>query len=319
MRRFLAVASLMSTLLFAACSDCGGACLPTSEPGSAASARAATAPPVELQVLGAASLKSALDRAKTAYEAAHPGTTLTISTDSSAALETQIEQGAPADVFLSADTANPQKLFDGGLASGAPVVFATNLLTIIVPTGNPARINAPADIGKSGVRVIAAGPEVPITKYATKLVANIAATTADASAFQAGVREEHRDERGEREGDRRPDRARPGRRRDRLPDRRQGVEQGPGDRRARGRERPRELRRGRRQGLRERGRGRRRSSTGSPAPTARRSSRAWASCPRARDRDGDAAARPGVGARRDRASDPGIHLRDLSRPARAHA
>ncbi len=59
-----------------------------------------------------------LDKAKTAYETANPGTTLTISTDSSAALETQIEQGAPADVFLSADTANPQKLVDGGFAAG---------------------------------------------------------------------------------------------------------------------------------------------------------------------------------------------------------
>ena len=52
--------------------------------------------------------------------------TLTIATDSSAALETQIEQGAPADVFLSADTTNPQKLVDKGLASGEPVPFAEN-------------------------------------------------------------------------------------------------------------------------------------------------------------------------------------------------
>ena len=74
---------------------------------------------VELTVYAAASLKGALDKAKAAYEAANPGTTLTISTDSSAALETQIEQGAPADVFLSADTTNPQKLVDKGLADGA--------------------------------------------------------------------------------------------------------------------------------------------------------------------------------------------------------
>ena len=64
-----------------------------------------------------------LAEAETAYEAANPGTDLTISTDSSAALETQIEEGAPADVFLSADTANPQKLVDGGFAErrGHPV------------------------------------------------------------------------------------------------------------------------------------------------------------------------------------------------------
>jgi molybdate transport system substrate-binding protein len=183
----LAVAAFLATFLFAACSDCNGTCFPpqASGAGPAASTDVATPKPVELQILGAASLKGALDKAKTAYEAARPGTTITISTDSSAALETQIEQGAPADVFLSADTTNPQKLVDGGFASGAPVVFAKNLLTIIVPTGNPARINAPMDIGKAGVRIIAAGAEVPITKYATKLVANIAATTADATAFEA--------------------------------------------------------------------------------------------------------------------------------------
>ena len=73
-----------------------------------------------LTVFGAASLKGALDKAKTAYEAANPGTTLNVSTDCSSALETQIEQGAPADVFLSADTTNPKKLVDGGFASGTP-------------------------------------------------------------------------------------------------------------------------------------------------------------------------------------------------------
>ena len=62
----------------------------------------------------AASLKNVLAKVEEAYEAANPGTTLTISTDSSAALETKIEQGAPADVFLSADVTNPQKLVDAG-------------------------------------------------------------------------------------------------------------------------------------------------------------------------------------------------------------
>ena len=97
-----------------------------------------------------------------------------LSTDSSAALETQIEQGAPADLFLSADTTNPQKLVDAGLADGAPVTFAGNELTVIVPAGNPARIASPADLARTGVRIIAAGDEVPITKYAGQLVENLA-------------------------------------------------------------------------------------------------------------------------------------------------
>jgi molybdate transport system substrate-binding protein len=134
----------------------------------------ASAADVELTVFGAASLKGALDKAKAAYETAYPGTTVTVSTDSSSALEMQIEQGAPADVFLSADTTNPKKLVDGGLADGAATTFAGNNLTVIVPTANPAGMTTPADLAKSGVKVIAAGLEVPITKYANQLVANLA-------------------------------------------------------------------------------------------------------------------------------------------------
>jgi molybdate transport system substrate-binding protein len=98
---------------------------------------------------------------------------LTISTDSSAALETQIEQGAPADVFLSADTTNPKKLVDKGLSAGDAVTFAMNALTIVVPVGNPAAIASPSDLARPGVKVIAAADEVPITTYAAQLVKNL--------------------------------------------------------------------------------------------------------------------------------------------------
>lgn len=134
----------------------------------------ATAGPASLTIYGAASLSSVLAKVKTTYEAANPGTTVTISTDSSAALETKIEQGAPVDVFLSADTTNPQKLVDKGLAAGTVTRFAGNLLTVIVPSGNPAGIQTPADLARSGVKVIAAGDTVPITKYASQLITNLA-------------------------------------------------------------------------------------------------------------------------------------------------
>ena len=127
-----------------------------------------------LTVFGAASLGGALDAVKTAYEAAVPGAVLTISTDSSAALETQIEQGAPADVFLSADTAQPQKLIDAGLAAGDAVVFARNRLTVIVPAADPGRIASPADLARPGLKIVAAGDEVPISRYASQLVADLA-------------------------------------------------------------------------------------------------------------------------------------------------
>jgi molybdate transport system substrate-binding protein len=195
--RFIALLAIL-VLVIAACSS--GSASP-SAPASvapaattaaaASSAPSASAAPVELTVLGAASLKGVLDKAKAAYETANPGSKLTISTDSSSALETKIEQGAPADVFLSADTTNPKKLVDGGFASGAPVTFAGNKLTVIVPADNPGGVTTLADLAKAGLEVIAAGDEVPITKYAAQLVANLAKVTgypADfAARYQANV------------------------------------------------------------------------------------------------------------------------------------
>ncbi len=169
---FLAIVAMLAS----ACSSGSGAPL-----ASAPASRA----PASLTIYAAASLKGAMDKAKTAYEAAHPGMTLTISTDSSSALETQIEQGAPADVFLSADTTNPRKLVDKGLASGATVTFAGNKLTVIVPTGNPGGVTTPADLAKSGLKVIAAGDAVPITKYAMQLVANLASESGYPADFAA--------------------------------------------------------------------------------------------------------------------------------------
>ncbi len=175
--RLLAVG--IASLFVAACGGSAGATPSASHPPASIAPSGAPASPspeaLELTVYAAASLKGALEQAEAAYEAANRGTDLVIATDSSAALETQIEQGAPADVFLSADAGNPRKLMDAGLAEGAPVTFAGNELTIIVPADNPAGIETPADLARPGIKVIAAGDEVPITKYAKQLVDNLAA------------------------------------------------------------------------------------------------------------------------------------------------
>jgi molybdate transport system substrate-binding protein len=129
---------------------------------------------VELSVFGAASLSDALAAVKTAYEAAVPEMRLTLATDASSTLRTQIEQGAPADVLLSADRKNPIALVDSGLADGDAVDFARNQLTIIVPVDNPAAIASPRDLGRTAIKVIAAGDDVPITKYANQAVQQLA-------------------------------------------------------------------------------------------------------------------------------------------------
>jgi molybdate transport system substrate-binding protein len=182
--RSILVRALAISLLAAACTHPGRSTAPGSPAGSGAPASAAPMSHT-LTILAAASLKAALDEAKAAYEAANPGTTLVITTDSSAALEAQLEQGAYADVFLSADAANPQKLVDGGFAEGESKVFAGNRLTIVVPTDNPGGIESWADLVKGGLKVIAAGEAVPITKYATQLIDNLAAQPDAPAGFAA--------------------------------------------------------------------------------------------------------------------------------------
>jgi molybdate transport system substrate-binding protein len=189
--RTAALPVLMIVLVgaLAACASSGSlvSSAPSSTPATTAAGSAAGSASgnASLTILGAASLKGVLDQARTAWEAANPGSKLTISTDSSSALEAQIEQGAPADVFLSADTTNPAKLVARGLAAGDPITFAGNELIVIVPTSNPARITTPADLAKPGLKIIAAGDGVPITAYAMKLVANLARQPGYPSDFLA--------------------------------------------------------------------------------------------------------------------------------------
>ena len=178
MRSRLGVSLLVLAVVLVACSSSG-----TSSPSASAAEPAATpagsssGPSVaaaELTVYAASSLKAALDKTKPAYEASHPGTTLVMSTDASSALEAKIEEGAPADVFLSADTTNPQKLVDKAMTGGGLTNFAKNKLIVIVPKANPAKVQTPADLAVAGIKIIAAGDAVPITKYAEQLVGNLA-------------------------------------------------------------------------------------------------------------------------------------------------
>ncbi len=151
-------------------SGCGAATEARTAPSPSGPA-AATA---HLTVLAAASLSSALAEATRAYQSSHAGASFTVATGSSAALRVQVEQGAPADVFLSRSELNAQTLVVEGLAVGAAVPFAGNLLTVVVPLANPARVATPADLARPGLRIIAAGSQVPITKYAQQVVANLA-------------------------------------------------------------------------------------------------------------------------------------------------
>jgi molybdate transport system substrate-binding protein len=114
-----------------------------------------------LTVFAAASLKGSFTEIAERFEARHPGTTVTLSFAGSADLAAQISQGAPADVFASADTGNMAKVQGAGLVDGEPRYFASNTLAIAVPAGNPAGIDSFADLARSGTRLVTCASQVP--------------------------------------------------------------------------------------------------------------------------------------------------------------
>lgn len=139
-------------------------CAPADTAPGAASNPASPAPAElsgTLNVYAAASLKQTFTELATQYEKANPKVTVSLSFDGSSTLVTQIKEGAPADVFASADQANMKKLSDAALVQGAPADFASNVLTLVVPPGNPANIKTFADAAKAGVKLVICAPQVP--------------------------------------------------------------------------------------------------------------------------------------------------------------
>lgn len=118
-----------------------------------------------LTVLAAASLREPFAALGTTFEAAHPGVDVTLSFGGSADLADQIEAGAPADVVATADEPAMARLHDAGLVA-TPTVFATNVLTIVVPTGNPGAVRSLADLARDDVDVVLCAPEVPCGRAA---------------------------------------------------------------------------------------------------------------------------------------------------------
>ena len=139
--------------------------------GVGASAPAASPSPAAqtLTVFAAASLKATFTTIGRQFEATHPGTTVTFSFAGSSDLVTQLQQGAPADVFASADAANMARATGDDLVAGSPVPFATNTLEIAVPPDNPAGITTFADLTKPGVKVVVCAAQVPCGAAAAKV------------------------------------------------------------------------------------------------------------------------------------------------------
>jgi molybdate transport system substrate-binding protein len=121
------------------------------------------------RVFAAASLADAFREIGAAYEQAHPGEKVELNFAGSQVLRTQIEQGAGADVFASADPLDAESLRGKGLL-GETAVFARNRLVVVVPKGSTRVLTLDA-LGAPGVKLVIAGPTVPAGRYAARVVA----------------------------------------------------------------------------------------------------------------------------------------------------
>jgi molybdate transport system substrate-binding protein len=122
-----------------------------------------TGSPAAIKVFAAASLTAAFNKIGQDFTAANSGTKVIFNFAGSQALATQIQQGAPADVFASADTTNMDKVRD---LVGTPRNFASNQLQIVVEKGNPRGVKGLSDLSNPNLKVVLAAPDVPAGRYA---------------------------------------------------------------------------------------------------------------------------------------------------------
>jgi molybdate transport system substrate-binding protein len=147
-----------------------------------------TPAPRTLTVFAAASLTGAFGEVGKAFEAANAGVTVTFNFAGSQSLRTQLEQGASADVFASADHKNMDPIVSESLASGGKYQdFASNMLVVILPPRNPANIQTLQDLAKPELKLDLADASVPAGNYSRQALAHLSKDAAYGSDFAAKV------------------------------------------------------------------------------------------------------------------------------------
>jgi molybdate transport system substrate-binding protein len=193
-RNFWTALSVASLALLAACSGATPVPTPTTAPTATTAAVAATAGPTttaagqSVTVFAAASLTDAFNEIGKNFEAAHPGTTVAFNFAGSQQLAQQIGQGAPADVFASANNAQMAVVIKSGqVVSGTQKTFARNRLVVIFPTANPAGLTKLQDLAKPGIKIVLADKSVPVGGYALDFLIKASASPDFTATFSPTV------------------------------------------------------------------------------------------------------------------------------------
>ena len=140
-----------------------------------------------LTIFAAASLTDAFNEMKTAFQAANPGVNVVYSFGASSTLATQLTQGAPADIFASANNTQMNVAVNGKRIAGKPRTFAKNRLILIVPTSNPGQITSLKDLSKPNVKIVLAAAGVPVRDYTNTLLDKLAQAPGYGVDYKAAV------------------------------------------------------------------------------------------------------------------------------------
>ncbi len=143
-------------------------CVPRTTPpaNEATTESSASADPITLNVFAAASLTNAFGEIGATFTAANPGTEVVFNFAGSNQLATQIGEGAPADVFASANGTQMNVVIDTGrIISGTQRTFVRNRLVVVAPSDNPAGLTGLQDLATPGLKLVFAAAEVPVGQY----------------------------------------------------------------------------------------------------------------------------------------------------------
>jgi molybdate transport system substrate-binding protein len=177
----------VSVLLIAAVVLAGVACASKGEAPAEQTSRARPAVKGELTVFAAASLTEAFNEMKASLEKSNPGLSITFNFASSTQLRAQLEQGAQADVFASADEQEMDLARQARLLGSEPEIFAHNRLVVILPRENPAGIETLQDLSRPGVKLDLASETAPIGAYTRQFLHWASAAPGFGSDFEQRV------------------------------------------------------------------------------------------------------------------------------------